>query len=172
MYINWFTWIIYIDDHICYIKKWGEREFSVFSQRNGKLPLPQWKQGNYLVIPIYAWWHIWVFASPTPKPSTTIRTGRGGGGENLHTGRWKGHQEKGIALVVSQRVVILMEGQQVTRRCWRWTVNYTEKSWEEEIIIKEKEYGQNSLEDKEPGWILGGGVRGDQKHRWQEIIVN
>ena len=24
-----------------------------FFQRNGKFPLPWWKQGNYLVIPIY-----------------------------------------------------------------------------------------------------------------------
>ena len=54
MYINWFTRIIYINDHICYVKNGGEQEFSTFSQRNGKLPLPQWKQGNYPVIPIYA----------------------------------------------------------------------------------------------------------------------
>ena len=34
-------------------KNWGSREFSRFSQRNVKLTLPRWKQGNYLVIPIY-----------------------------------------------------------------------------------------------------------------------
>ena len=38
---------------------------------------------------------------PTPDPSTTSRTGRGGG--NLHMGRWTGNQEKGIWLAVSRR---------------------------------------------------------------------
>ena len=45
--------MISINDHICYIKKWGKWELSKFSQRNGKLPLPQLKQGNYQVISIY-----------------------------------------------------------------------------------------------------------------------
>ena len=33
-------------------KNWGQREFSKFSQRHGKLTLPQ-KKGNYPVITIY-----------------------------------------------------------------------------------------------------------------------
>ena len=53
MYINWSTWIIFIRDYICYTKNWGQQELSRFSQRNGKLPLPRRKQGNYPVIPIY-----------------------------------------------------------------------------------------------------------------------
>ena len=54
MYINWFTWIIFIYDRICYTIYWGQRELTRFSQRNGKLPLPRWKQGDYLVNIIYA----------------------------------------------------------------------------------------------------------------------
>ena len=30
---------------------------SIFSECNGKLSLPQWKQGNYLVIMIYVPWY-------------------------------------------------------------------------------------------------------------------
>ena len=89
--------------------------------------------------------------SPTPKPSTTSRTGWGGGAK-FHTGRWRGHQEKGITLAVSRRVVIPTDGRQVTRCCWRWTADYTEMDGEEAIGRKrERGYGKNVLEDKEPG---------------------
>ena len=54
MYINWFNWIIFFHDPICYTKILGVRIILQLSQRNGKLPSPRWKQGNYLVIPIYA----------------------------------------------------------------------------------------------------------------------
>ena len=54
MYTNWFTCIISINYHICYTKKGGYQEFSKFSQHIGKLPISQWKQGNYPVITIYA----------------------------------------------------------------------------------------------------------------------
>ena len=53
-YINWFTWIIFFGDHICYMKKLGAIRILQFSQRNGKLPLPWRNQGNYMVIPICA----------------------------------------------------------------------------------------------------------------------
>ena len=53
MYINWFTWIIFFHDRICYMKNQGEWELSKFSQRNGKLPLSRLKQDNYLLIPMY-----------------------------------------------------------------------------------------------------------------------
>ena len=53
MYINCLTWILFIHDFICYTKKWGKQELSSFSQRNGTLPFPRRKQGNYPVIPIY-----------------------------------------------------------------------------------------------------------------------
>ena len=56
MYINWFTWIIFFHDCVFYIKNRRLRELSKFSQRNGKLPLPWSKQGNYPVIPIYGSW--------------------------------------------------------------------------------------------------------------------
>ena len=42
------------DDRICYTKKYGVARILQFSQQNDKLLLPQWKQGNYPVIPIYA----------------------------------------------------------------------------------------------------------------------
>ena len=45
-------------DFICYTKKLVVTRIIQFSQRNGKLPSPQWKQGNYPVIPIYAK-HYW-----------------------------------------------------------------------------------------------------------------
>ena len=41
MYINWFAWIIFIYDCICYTTYWGQQELSRFSQRHGKLPLPR-----------------------------------------------------------------------------------------------------------------------------------
>ena len=53
MYINWFTCILFMPDRIWYTKHWGQREFSRFFQRNGKLPLPRWKCVNSLVITIY-----------------------------------------------------------------------------------------------------------------------
>ena len=72
-------------------------------------------------------------------------------GANLHTGRCTGHQEKGIASAVSRRVVILTDGRRVARRCWSWTADYTETDREEAIERKERGYGQNALEGKEPG---------------------
>ena len=53
MYINWFTFIIFINDRIFYTKTGGNEKFSRFSQHNGKLPLPRSKQGNCRVIFIY-----------------------------------------------------------------------------------------------------------------------
>ena len=53
MYINWFTRIIFIHNFLCCTINWVYQEFSIFYQRNGKSPLPRWKQGNYPVIPIY-----------------------------------------------------------------------------------------------------------------------
>ena len=47
---------MFINDHIYYTKNGGD-ENSPYSERNGKLPLPQWKQGNYLVITIYVPWN-------------------------------------------------------------------------------------------------------------------
>ena len=41
------------DDHICYKKKLEVTLIIQLSQRNGKLPLPQWKQSNFPVIHIY-----------------------------------------------------------------------------------------------------------------------
>ena len=53
MHINWFIWIIFF--MIVYdIQKLGVTIILQFSQRNGKLSSPCWKQGNYPVIPIYA----------------------------------------------------------------------------------------------------------------------
>ena len=54
MLINWFTWIIYSHDHKCYAKKMGITVIIKFYPLNSKIPLPWWKQGNYLVITIYA----------------------------------------------------------------------------------------------------------------------
>ena len=77
MYINWFTWIIFIHDCICYTKKLEVQELYRFSQRNIRLPLPQRKQGNYLVIPIYAFKSMILAASsadadaPAATPITT-----------------------------------------------------------------------------------------------------
>ena len=53
MHINWFTWIIFFHDRICYTKKSGGTRILQLSQRNGKLLLPWKKQGNHPVIPIY-----------------------------------------------------------------------------------------------------------------------
>ena len=65
-----FSWIIFINDciwlstgsHIYFFwwsymlyKKLGITRILLFSQWNGKLPLPRWKQGNYPVITIYYW---------------------------------------------------------------------------------------------------------------------
>ena len=47
------TWIIFIDDRICYTEKLGVIIIIQFFQRNGKLPLPQLQQDNYPLIPIY-----------------------------------------------------------------------------------------------------------------------
>ena len=41
MYIKLFTWIIYFDNIICYTKNPGLMIILKFSQRDGKLPLPQ-----------------------------------------------------------------------------------------------------------------------------------
>ena len=53
MYINWFTLIIFFMIVHVIQKFWRYREFFKLSQRNGKLPLPRRKQGNYPEIPIY-----------------------------------------------------------------------------------------------------------------------
>ena len=55
MYIELFTWIIFFTIVYGIQKIGGNKNFSTFSQRNGKLPLPRKKQGNYQVIPIYGW---------------------------------------------------------------------------------------------------------------------
>ena len=39
--------------HICYTKKSGVTRILQLSQYNGRLPLPQRKQGNYPLITIY-----------------------------------------------------------------------------------------------------------------------
>ena len=62
IYINWFDWILFFDDRICYTKKSGVTRVIKFSQRNGKLPLQRQKQGNYPVITIYdsRWFLKWI----------------------------------------------------------------------------------------------------------------
>ena len=52
--MNVFIWITFFDDCICYTKESGVMSIILFFQRNGKVPLPWWKHGNYPVIPIYA----------------------------------------------------------------------------------------------------------------------
>ena len=44
----------FFHDRICYTNKLGVTIILQLSQQNGKLPLSQQKQGNSLVIPIYA----------------------------------------------------------------------------------------------------------------------
>ena len=41
MYINWFIWIISINDRLCYIKNGGNKNSTDSFKPNGKLPLPQ-----------------------------------------------------------------------------------------------------------------------------------
>ena len=43
----------FFHDFTCYTKKSGVTRVLQLSQRNGKLPLPQWKEINYPVIPVY-----------------------------------------------------------------------------------------------------------------------
>ena len=54
MYINWFTWIIFSDDPMCYMAKSGVMRIFQLSKRNGKSQFTTEKQGNYLLITIYA----------------------------------------------------------------------------------------------------------------------
>ena len=61
---------------------------------------------------------------PTLKPSTTSRTGRGGGA-NLHMGRWVRKLEEDIGRPEPEGCRLPTDGR-VTRHCWRWTANYTE----------------------------------------------
>ena len=56
MHINWFTWILSFDDCICYMENLGVTRIIQFSQRNGNLPLPRKKRGNY-----HIWWDSWEF---------------------------------------------------------------------------------------------------------------
>ena len=46
MYIDWFTWMTFFGGCICYTKKSGVTRILQLSQRYGKLPLTQQKQGN------------------------------------------------------------------------------------------------------------------------------
>ena len=48
MYINWFIWIIFFYDCICY-EKLGVMGILLFYQRNGKFPFPRQKQGNSIL---------------------------------------------------------------------------------------------------------------------------
>ena len=59
--INRFTWMIFIYYRICYMKKPEVTRSIQFYQRNRKLPLPRWKQGNYPVIPMYDRGVVWIF---------------------------------------------------------------------------------------------------------------
>ena len=67
MYIKCITRII-LSIIIYVTKNWGWLEFSKFSQHNGKLPLPRWKQVNYPVIPIYAHRAVYNFPKTGPTP--------------------------------------------------------------------------------------------------------
>ena len=71
LYVYWMVhlYIIFIHDRIWYTKNWGQQGLSRFYQRNGKLPLPRWKQVNHPVITIHApisitfSWHITLFTA-------------------------------------------------------------------------------------------------------------
>ena len=62
MYINWFTWILFFDDPLCYMKIGGKDNLQ-FYHNNVILPLTRLKQGTDLVIFIYT-------AGEGPKSST------------------------------------------------------------------------------------------------------
>ena len=101
------------------------------------------------------------FASPpTPKPSTTSRTGWGEGGANLHMRRWKGNQERTLVGRCSRRVVAFRRMDDEWPAATGWgrlnTLTWTERRQKGR---KERGYGQDALEGKEPGWILERGKR-------------
>ena len=97
---------------------------------------------------------------PTPRPSTTSRTGRGWGA-NLHTGRWIGNQEN----------------QQPAEgcHCWRWSANYTETDGEEAFRTKRERRrarcpgGQGTRLNLGGGKMEGPKTITDGKHRTLKI---
>ena len=86
---------------------------------------------------------------PTPKPSTTSRTGRGGCKPAL--GRVTGNQER--TLVGRQPVGCRFptDGRQRTRRCWRGAAKYTDMGGEEAKRTKVERRRERCPGGQEPG---------------------
>ena len=88
---------------------------------------------------------------PTPKPSTTIRTGREGGCKPSYVtldstpgeGHLVGSQPEGCRLPTDRR--------RVTRRFWRWTSDYTETDGEDSIGRKREGTGKRHWRARNPG---------------------
>ena len=95
---------------------------------------------------------------PTPKPSTTIRTGRGDSYGTLKTRKWHWSTFHWRSPP---------DGQRMTRQCWRVRPTEQTRTERRQRGVKERGNGQTAM-GKEPGRILEGGRRGggDQNHHW------